>query len=354
MKYRILWTWDSLMFADTIPQMTAQQSNPGSTDGPTWTEKTSKAAYLAHFKSAMEFAADHKFNGYIIWGFIRDESGGRRELSHYARTQGVRVLPGVCTENAYGGFTFSRESRFNLDNWTAQHPELRFKHPTEPIEPGLCPSKPQNIQWLREGTKWFFDNLPDVGGMNLENGDWMLCSTDDCNAARSKEGADHNFLWDQLQTYRPVLEEAGKLRPDAWMIFATYIGFTESDFQAEMQTARKRGFATSANWPPQLLQSLPGNGIAQWTLTNQATNFKAYWPEGAPLPSGKVRQHIGLLHQGSIWGAATDASRWWAAPGGTLDEISPLLAQVCTRGVSSGLDGLVMKGRLDRPALPMN
>jgi hypothetical protein len=357
MRYRVLWSWDSMVnFSESVPEMNKVQQFPADVNGPVWFNKNSKEVYLKHFKRAMAFAADHKFNAYIIWGFLRDETGGLetgRELSKYAKQQGVRVLPGVCTENAYGGFTFSKDARYNLDHWTKEHPDLRFKHPRGGFEPGLCPSKPENIHWLREGTKWFYDNLPDVGGMNIENGDWMQCDTPDCNAARAKEGVDHNFLWDQWKTYTPVLEESQRLRPDAWNIFATYIGFSEKEFTAEMQTAIKQKLAQDAGYPPHLLKLLPQNGIAQWTFTAMAGHLDAYWPKGAKPPENHLKGHIGLLHQGSVWGAPVDPKRWWAAPQGSLDDTSVLLQAVCARVAGSGLDGLVIKGQVG-PASPAN
>ena len=57
--------------------MNKLQQFPADVNGPVWFNKTSKEAYLTHFKRAIAFAADHKFNAYIIWGFMRDETGGR-------------------------------------------------------------------------------------------------------------------------------------------------------------------------------------------------------------------------------------------------------------------------------------
>ena len=357
LKYRVLWAWDSLVnFAETFDEMHRIQAFPADLNGPVWFNKSSKEAYLSHMKRAVDFAADHKLNGYIVWGFMRDETGGLeagQELSRYAKQQNVRLLPGVCTQNAYGGFTFSQKSRFCLDVWTKEHPELRFRHHKGPFEAGICPCKPENIQWLREGTEWFFKNLPDVGGMNLENGDWMHCITEDCVAARGGSGQDHNFMWDQLKSYTPVLEEAARLRPDAWMIFATYIGSTEPVFRAEMATAAKVGVAASADYPPRLLDQIPRNGIAQWTFTSMAGNMGAYWPAGTKAPPSRLKGHVGLLHQGSIWGSPAGPGRWWAAPGASLDDASVLIEQTCARIQQSGLDGLVLKGQVG-PASPAN
>ena len=357
LKYRILWAWDSLVnFSDTIEEMHRVQQFPPTLDGPVWFNKNDKEAYMTHFKRAVDFASDHKLNGYIIWGFMRDETGGLetgREISRYAKQQNVRVLPGVCTENAYGGFTFSHRSEYCLDVWTKEHPELRFKHPKASFEPGVCPSKPQNERWLREGTKWFFENLPDVGGMNLENGDWMLCSTEDCVAERAKPENDHNFLWDQMRSYGPVLEEARRLRPDAWITFATYIGMTEPAFKAEMEGAVKRGLGTDFVYPPRMLKQLPDFGIAQWTFSGMLQQPEKLMPEGSRPPAGNIREHIGFMHQGSIWGTRADPDRWWAAPAASLDDASAAVQLLCSKVHQMGMAGVAMKGQVG-PASPAN
>jgi len=341
LPYRILWSWDGEQnWPDTLAELDVREGPSPATD---------RDAFLTHFQRAIDYASDHKLNGIIIWGFIRDERGGIetcRELIRYANRNNVRLLPGICTQSAYGGFTYSKDSPFNLENWTTKHPELRFVHPrTGKPDIGICPSQPENIEWLREATRWFLETFPDIGGVNLENGDWMYCICDSCKLARSKPGNDPNFFWDQMASYQPVMEEIQRLRPDIWLTFATYVGYTEAELSGTIAQAKKTGFGEGGEVPPKMVFQLPAGGIYQWTFTNMAG--AGGWPDGARPPAYDRGDHIGLLHQGSIWGSPVDPARWWATPNANTkyDDISELLKAVCAKIQGAGLHGLVIKGQ---------
>ncbi len=344
LKYRILWSWDGQHnWSDSVARMhEIQPSINGNQLVP-----YNKDAFLDHFKTAVDFASDHQLNGYIIYGFVRDEHGGveaSQELTRYAKRNNVRILPGVCTENAYGGFSFSRQSEYNLDARIEQHPELAFIHPrTNQPEPGICPAKAENIAWLREGTRWFLETFPDIGGVNLENGDWMCCATEDCQAERAKPGNDPNFFWDQMITYKPVIEEIERLRPDLWITFATYVGFSEQQLRQAMKQAIDAKAGSAVVYPPHMFTQMPSAGVAQWTFSGMAR--PEAWPKGLRPPATNWSEHIGLLHQGSVWGAPVDPARWWAEPMSRLDDVSELLQFICDRIQSSGMQGLVLKGQ---------
>jgi len=127
------------------------------------------------------------------------------------------------------------------------------------------------------------------------------------------------------------------------MTFCTYTGFTKSAMRGSVESAISQRLATGFVWPPKFLHQIPANGICQWTFTGMSTPES--WPTGAVPPKSNVKEHIGLLHQGSIWGAPVDPSRWWAAPSAMLDDFSPVLEFLCDRVRSTGLDGLVLKGQ---------
>jgi hypothetical protein len=335
LKYRILWTSDGQAnWSTTVGEMhTIQKGTTGTTVVP-----YTRDGFLTHFKRSVEFISDHKLNGYIIWGFLRDEHGGLdagRVLSRYAKQRNVRILPGVCTQAAYGGFIYSQTDRFSLVGWLKMHPELRGRGKDGKIQmEAICPSKPENQKWLREGAEWLFQNLPDIGGVNLENGDLQECYTDDCVKAKARPENDPNFLWDMMATQRPIIEVAQRLRPNAWMTFATYVGFRE---------ATLRGLKDSPQYPPKFLAQYPPNSICQWTFTGMAT--PELWPSGEKPPTAAFADHIGLLHHGSLWGAPVEAARWWTGPGAMLDDCSTVIQFVCGRVKSCGLPGLVIKGQ---------
>jgi len=333
LKYRIVWTWDGQAnWATTVEEMhTIQKGVTGTVVVP-----YSRDGFMTHFKRSIDFLSDHKLNGYIIWGFLRDDHGGvdaGRELSRYAKESNVRILPGVCSQAAYGGFIFSPTNRYSLIGWLKDRPELCGRGKDGKIQAeAICPSKPANQAWLREGAEWLFKNLPDIGGINLENGDLQECYCDECVAAKKRPENDPNFLWDMMATQAGIVEVAGRMRPDAWITFATYVGFREDML---------RGLNDSPAFPPKFLSQYPANAICQWTFTGMAT--PGAWPEGARPPKASFAYHIGLLHHGSIWGAPADPGRWWAAPGAMLDDCSTAIQFVCRQVHASGLPGLVIK-----------
>lgn len=354
LKYRLLWNWDSRTNWETsVERMHAVPFQRWNLN------EQGAAGHETHIKRAIDYFADHKLNGLTIWGYIRPDHGGletARRLCTYAKRNNVRMLPGVCPEAAYGGFTFDKEAEYNLDNWTEKHPELRYKDAKGTLHPGACPSKPQNQQWLKRGTKWFFDQLPDVGGANIENGDWFYCWTDDCVEAKSRPENDPNFFWDQMASYKPVLEVSAEIRPDAWMVFATYSGFTENAIGGAMYgataTGRAVGIATEVVYPPRMMAQIPANGICQWTLTGMVT--PEAWPEGARPPESNFEDHIGyILQAGAVW-PPSNPDRWWAGlPGSRWEEISEMIQFLCSRMHKADMKGLVMYGERG-PASPCN
>lgn len=327
LKYRILWNWD--MRTNWHDNLEAMHAHPHLLRSYQLYEGDA-SDFLAHFKRAIDFFSDHKLNGLVIWGFIRDQHGGleaARDLSQYARQRNVRILPGVCTEAVYGGFSFARDCPYNLDAWTERHPELRFKRKDGQLIAGICPSKVENQQWLKDGTEWLLENLPDIGGANLENGDLYCCWTDDCAAARRQPGCDQDFFWDQMATYQPVIEAARRLRPDVWMVFATYTGFAGRSL-------------------PQYLGKVPESSICQWTLT--APRNLSDWPVTRCPSAGGPTDHIGYLKMAST--AVTTPSlpdRWWVGPpGAAWDEVAGIIARACRWAQGAGMAGLVIYGEL--------
>ena len=339
LPYRLIWKWDGQCnWATTMKEMIEISYEKENSFGATTVVPYTPEGFRTHFTRAIDYFSDHKLNGLIVWGFLRDEHGGvemGREISRYGKRNNVRILPGVCSQAAYGGFIFSGTNKFNLDVWLKQHPELQARNEKGEVVPGMLnPMKPENQQWLREGAEWLFTNLPDIGGINLENGDFMSCYCEECQAERAKPENDPNCFWDMMVTQKPILEAAQRMRPDGWMTFASYCGFTE----AEVRRVGKHSV-----YPPKFLNQVPGNAICQWTFTSMTTPES--WPAGArPSPSA-CKAHIGLLHHGSFYGPLTDPARWWAKPGAWLDDYSTsVIPFVCERIAQAGLGGLALTG----------
>ena len=86
-------------------------------------------------------------------------------------------------------------SRCAKDMNRKRHSHLLTRVSPETVRQFLAhinPSKPENQQWLRDGAEWLFDSLPDIGGINLENGDFMSCYCDECRAQRAMPANDPN------------------------------------------------------------------------------------------------------------------------------------------------------------------
>ena len=103
-------------------------------------------SFLADYKAAVDFMAEHGVNGIVIWGFLRDAHGGvaaAQELCRYATERGVRILPGVGT-SGYGGYYYEGSNRYNAKTWITEHPELRSVNKDGKSIRSPCPSKKGN------------------------------------------------------------------------------------------------------------------------------------------------------------------------------------------------------------------
>ena len=350
LQYRMIWTWDAhCNWSNTIQEMLDLYVVKGDHGSGSLAVPYSREGFRTHFTRAIDYFSDHKLNGLIVWGFLRDEHGGvemGREISRYARQNNVRILPGVCSQYGYGGFIYSTTNKFNLDVWCKQHPELQGLDDKGKVVPGMLdPLKAENQKWLRDGTEWLLTTFPDIGGINLENGDFASCYSKECRAERAKPENDPNCFWDMMATQKPILEVAKRMRPDGWMTFASYVGFTEP-------TAR--GISKTSVYPPKFVNQMPDNAICQWTYSSMTTPDT--WPEDARPPKSNFKGHFGLLHHGSLWGLPVDPARWWAAPGAAADEFSTLFPFICGRIAKSETGGLALTSQtgVQSPAHELN
>ena len=167
LRYRLVWTWDGLCnWAPTVEETMALYVNENPATGSMAVPYTPEG-FRTHFTRAIDFFSDHKLNGLIVWGFLRDEHGGvemGREISRYGRHNNVRILPGVCSQGGYSGFIFSKTNKFNLEVWCQQHPELQAQNEKGEFVAGMInPLKPENQQWL-------FPSIWTAGGRSPEPG----------------------------------------------------------------------------------------------------------------------------------------------------------------------------------------
>ena len=255
-------------------------------------------AYLRNMMLVVDYMSEHKLNGLILWGFLRERHGGveaAQALCRYARERGVKIIPGVGIDRHYGGFFHEGNHEFNLETRSRQNPELRSRDKAGALEPRtLCMELPENREWIRRGFRWLYSTF-DIGGVNVEFAEHSTCYNQACVTARSRQpGAETDFAKDVARITPFVMNEIQTVAPGTDASYVIYGGFTP-----EMQ----------AN-PPLHVRSVPASAICQWTLTKMMTALvapperraaaerKDAWPEGL-RPPGK--NNIGYLHWNAFY-----------------------------------------------------
>jgi hypothetical protein len=273
-EQRYLWTWDHRMdWAGETPG--------GIVMGGGGSYRKPAGEYLEDYKALIDYVSSHtSFNAIIIWGLLRDTHGGieaAQELCEYANEHGIRIVPGVGT-SGYEGYYFEGDHRYNISTWLKDHPELRAVTQDGTPHNALCPSKPENVEWLQAGCRWLFETFA-IGGINFEIGDFLVCYCEDCKRARAAIAGDApDYYKDMAISTAPVARLAREIAPDAWLSYATYTGFTPDMVET----------------PPSWVGLIPPGIICQWTLTGMGSDAK--WPPGVRPPT---ELNTGYLHWGN-------------------------------------------------------
>jgi hypothetical protein len=318
-KYRWLWTWDW--------RMEWGGTEAGGTTMGEGDYKKKPESFIKDYKACIDFMSENGLNGLIIWGFLRDAHGGveaSREICRYASERGVRILPGIGT-SGYRGYYFEGDHEFNAPTWIRRHPELasRVLYEGKPVPGCPCPSKPENKKWLADGARWLFENF-EIGGVNLEMGDFFVCPCPDCRKAREAIPSDEpDYYKDMAICLRELIPVMRAAAPDAWLSYATYTGFNR-----EMMAL-----------PPKFIQLIPEDAICQWTVTGMMGDQDipdpmrtlAGWP---PDLKPMARHNIGYLH----WANKSTATE--------NDFFVRRFQAAAVNSARSGLKGLAFYGEL--------
>ncbi|MCX7645325.1 MAG: hypothetical protein N2Z62_08535, partial [Rhodobacteraceae bacterium] len=164
-----------------------------------------------------------------------------QELCRYATERGVRILPGIAI-GSYGGIYWEGDSPWNLATWLKAHPEnaaslergvgfqiadLAFplNFPRSDYTLSACPSRPATMEWMEEGVAWLAETF-EIGGINIEAGDYGVCGCDLCVKRRANEAEaarrarEHGDYWshtDMADNFPRLYHRAKAIRPDAWI-----------------------------------------------------------------------------------------------------------------------------------------
>jgi hypothetical protein len=272
LAYRTWWNWDHTTNWDVV-QIGVQEigvMNP---------YHKPPEGFLADWKRVVDFMSLNRIAAVAMYGFLRESHGGieaAQELCRYATERGVRILPGVAI-HAYGGIVWEMEHEFNLATWLRKHPHLAAEMERPPgfqlqdlsfplffprgdYSVRGCPSKPENQQWMADGIAWLSETF-EIGGINIEAGDYGVCGCADCNRRRAeredsarREGYAESWSHADMADFYPRLYDATlSRRPGSWI-------YSEIQWDNLLDADAM-----------QPLRSLPEGGIYQHT-----TN-RSYW-----------------------------------------------------------------------------
>ena len=309
--------------------------------------------YVEDYRRLTDLCAADGIGGILIWGFVRDSHGGieaAKQVACYAASKGVRILPGLGT-TAYGGAYYKGEHEFNIATFLARNPDCAHVEVDGSKTNCLCPTHPKVIDWVKRGTIWLMETF-EIGGLNLENGDFLQCYCPRCREmSQDAGGGDAGYFQGQLNGYGPALEALAPYLGEKWITYATYAGF---------HTGRAEGDAPHftpfmGERAPAFVDAFPAESIAQWTLTGMVLQkplpLTAYlddgapeavyenpnWPRGLKVPTA---HSVGFLHQASQW----KDTRY--------RQMISTIKEACLRGAEAGLEGVVIHGEVTDRYIP--
>ena len=208
LQHRLFWTWD---YSTNWGPAAAVPQNDTWND-PEYGRHTED--FLQDYKNLVDFCVAHGFTGIIIYGFLRDSHGGikaAQELCRYGRQKNVGIIPGIGVFS-YGGVYWEGNHEFNLPSWLERHPHLAAvgQPPSMPCFIMACPSKEENLKWMRESVRWLSETI-DIDGINFETGDYGVCQCDDCRRRSTRTGR-WSFA-DIGEVLPPLVEEMLQVKP---------------------------------------------------------------------------------------------------------------------------------------------
>lgn len=200
--------------------------------------------FHADYRRLIDFCSQNRIAAIVIYGFLRDSHGGieaAQALCRYANERGVRIIPGIAI-GAYGGVYWEGDHRYNLATRLRRNPQFAatlekgvgfqladlafpLNFPRSDYTVSACPSAPETIDWMEEAVDWLAGTF-DIGGINIESGDYGVCGCERCvarrqNAAEAARRADgHGDSWshtDMAENFPRLFRAAKARRPDAWI-----------------------------------------------------------------------------------------------------------------------------------------
>ncbi len=309
--------------------------------------------FLKDYRKLIDFCVAMRFNGLVIWGFLRDSHGGEKyayEVAKYAKERGVALMPGVGL-TAYNGIYYEGEHPYNIGTYLKKHPEMGLMNEQGKRSSGsFSPYAAGYTKWVQKALEWLVNSFP-IGGVNLENGDFLVDHSPLAKKMRLRlKTGEADAFKDQYAAYKPALEFLQKIMPDGWNVYATYAGF------APQPSEKLAGYEVNIGCKkPYFASHLPESAIAQWTITGllskphiplklwmendkpEAIYRNARWQKGLIPPT---KRSAAFIHQASQW---DERRRYMLA-------ISHF-AEACLRCYEAGFEGISIHGEVSERVL---
>ena len=153
----------------------------------------------------------------------------------------MRIIPGIAI-GAYGGVYWEGDHPYNLSTWLKKNPQFAatmekgvgfqladlsfpLNFPRSDYTVSACPSAPETMAWMEEAVGWLAETF-DIGGINIESGDYGVCGCDRCVARRKNDAEaarrrdDHGDSWshtDMAENFPRLYRAAKAKKPDLWI-----------------------------------------------------------------------------------------------------------------------------------------
>ncbi len=237
LAYRTFWTWDHSTNWE-LSQVGQQEIGVFNPYGKP------PSGFLADYRRLVDFCSRNHIAAVVIFGFLRDSHGGieaAQALCRYGNERGVRIIPGIAI-GSYGGVYWEGDHPYNLATWLRKNPQFAatmekgvgfqladlsfpLNFPRSDYTMTACPSAPETMAWMEEAVSWLAGTF-EIGGINIESGDYGVCGCARCVARRSNAAeakrrlSDTGDSWSQTDMAEnfPRLYRAAKAkRPDLWI-----------------------------------------------------------------------------------------------------------------------------------------